>query len=72
MLSDWDQRRMGRVNWVPRVIDTSALQGAKQVDFVTYIPNPHFRRGRKRGEAAKLIAALRNQRLEPQSANQAG
>lgn len=67
-LSDWDQSLMGRPDWVPRVIDTSALQGAKQVDFVTYIPNPHFRRDRRGGEAAKLIAALRNNRLKPQTA----
>ena len=56
---------MGKSSLPPRVVDLGLLKDIKQVDFVTYIPNPHFRRDKPRGEAARLIAALRNQRLQP-------
>ena len=56
---------MGKSGLPPRVVNLGLLNDIKQVDFVTYIPNPHFRRDKPRGEAARLIAALRNKRLEP-------
>ena len=65
LLSDWDARLMGQPGLPPRVVDPGLLKDIKQVDFVTYIPNPHFRREKAAGEAAKKVAALRNKRLQP-------
>ena len=47
------------------MVDLTLLKDIKQVDFVTYIPNPHYRRDRPRGEAARKVAALRNRRVQP-------
>ena len=65
LLSDWDPRLMGQPGLPPRVVDSGLLKDIKQVDFVTYIPNPHFRRGKAIGEAAKKVATLRNKRVRP-------
>jgi hypothetical protein len=48
----------------PRVVDASLLKGLKQVDFVGYVANPRSRRGAARGEASRLVAPLRNARLQ--------
>lgn len=67
LLSEWDLSLCGRVDLRPRLADLSSLKDVKQVDFVSYIPNPQFRRSRPRGEASRLIVALRNRRLQPTS-----
>lgn len=65
LVSDWDERLLGRAGMPPRVVDPKLLQNIKQVDFVTYIPNPHYQRERAAGEAAKKVALLRNKRMQP-------
>lgn len=61
-LSDWDTSLKGKRHLAPRVVDLSSLNNLKQADFVTYIPNPHFRRHQRYGVATRAVAALRNQR----------
>ena len=51
----------------PRLLDTSSLQGFKQVDFVGYATNPHARRSLPPGEASKRVAAARNLRHSAKS-----
>ena len=58
---------MGQPGLPPRVVDPELLKDIKQVDFVTYIPNPHYRRDKAAGEAAKKVAALRNKRMRPKT-----
>jgi len=71
-LSEWDPSLLGRPGAAPRVVDLNLLKDIKQVDFVTYIPNPHHRRDRPRGEAARKVAGLRNRRVQPRAGNLSG
>ena len=65
LLSAWDTRLMGQPGLPPRVVEAGLLKDIKQVDFVTYIPSPYFRRDKAAGEATKKVAALRNKRMRP-------
>lgn len=65
LASEWDPRLMGKPGQPPRTLDPALLKDVKQVDFVTYIPNPHFQRDKPYGEASKKVALLRNKRLHP-------
>lgn len=56
---------MGTRSLTPRVIDPALLKDIRQVDFVTYISNPHYQRDKPHGEAARKVAHLRNKRLQP-------
>lgn len=56
---------MGPEGLPPRVIDPVLFKDIKQVDFVTYIPNPHYRRDAPQGEASRKVAKLRNKRMQP-------
>lgn len=47
----------------PRVVDPALLADSKRADFVTYIPNPHVRKGAPFGAATRAVAAQRSARL---------
>ena len=65
-LSEWEPGLMGKAGLPPRIVPPSLLADMKQVDFVGYINNPHFRRDRsKHAATAHLLAALRNTRVQP-------
>ena len=63
LLSDLDPSLAMSVGLPPRVIDPTLLKGMKQVDFVGYLVNPHFSRGKVFGEATRLAAPLLNKRV---------
>lgn len=45
------------------MVDPQLLANSKRADFVTYIPNPHFRKGAPFGAATRAVAAQRAARL---------
>ena len=55
----------------PHICRPPSLQ-LKQVDFVGYLLNPKFSRGKAPGEAARLACPLRNQRVQLQSETRVG
>jgi PAB-dependent poly(A)-specific ribonuclease subunit 2 len=67
LLSDIDSSMAMSVGLPPRLIDPSLLKGMKQVDFVGYLINPHFSRGKAQGEATRLAAPLRSKRVQIQT-----
>ena len=60
LLSDWDFGPVSTKALPPRVVDPAFLAKGKKDDFVTYVENPFQRLPKP--EAARKIAALRNQR----------
>lgn len=67
LLSSFEPTHVVSSGLPPRVLDTSGLQGFKQVDFVGYATNPHARRSLPPGEASKRVAATRNLRQSSKS-----
>ena len=70
LLSSFDPAQVVSSGLPPRLLDTSSLQGFKQVDFVGYATNPHARRSLPRGEASKRVAAARNLRRSKSAEDQ--
>jgi hypothetical protein len=62
-LSDFDPKEKCSVGAPPRIVDPSLLSSSKKADFVTYIPNPHYRKGAPFGAATRAVAAQRAARL---------
>jgi len=51
-----------RVGLPPRMVERVLLEQMSAVDFVGYVPNPHWRRGIPFGDASCAVAGLRNTR----------
>ncbi|GAX75051.1 hypothetical protein CEUSTIGMA_g2495.t1 [Chlamydomonas eustigma] len=71
-LSDLAPGSRMKVGLPPRVVPESLLEGIKQVDFVGHVLNPSFSRSKGPGEASKLVASLRNQRVQVVSDTKSG
>jgi len=63
-LSDWDPGETMSVGLAPRLVSSSLLKDLKQVDFVGYVSNPKYTRTGKPGESTRLVASLRNRRVQ--------
>jgi hypothetical protein len=68
-LSDFDAAIPMRRGLPPRVIDPALLLSSKHADFVTYIPNPFYRKGAAFGVASAEVARLRNTRVKVATKN---
>ena len=63
LLSDVPDMTMIIVGQPPRVVDQSLKKDINQVDFVGYIPNPHYSRSKAPGESRKAATPLQHKRL---------
>jgi PAB-dependent poly(A)-specific ribonuclease subunit 2 len=62
-LSDCSVVRTVRVGAPPHALDGAVTRDMKTLDWVGYLPNPAFKRGAPRGDAARGVAALRSARV---------
>ncbi|KAG1670195.1 hypothetical protein FOA52_014971 [Chlamydomonas sp. UWO 241] len=64
LLSDVDPSVPIQVGLPPRVIDPQLLVGMKTDDFIGHVANPHYSRGKAKGEPTAAVAALRSARVQ--------
>eukprot|EP00898_Chlorokybus_atmophyticus_P002747 jgi/Chlat1/3473/Chrsp23S03668 len=63
LLSSYDPTALYRVGLPPRFVDPELLKQMKQVDFVGYLQNPAYRRGKPYGDATRAVHSLRTARV---------